>query len=250
MEDAPPSGAQAVVRALRVLHCFRDHGPELGATDIARLLDLRTSTAYRLARTLVGEGFLERDPGSSRYRLGASVAELGQVLYRHRGLYRAEPLIESLAAVTGTSPGLAIRSGRSAIVVVGEVADPEAGVGVHIPLHASAMGKVLLAWNPDFEAAELGELVALTRRTITDPHRLEAELVRVRDCGYAVNDEELMAGKRTVAVPLADEFGQVQMALALRADATALPRERVAEVAEIGREYAPAFQRVLLRPTV
>lgn len=247
-EESRPAGAQAVVRALRVLHCFRDHGPELGATDIARILDLRTSTAHRLVRTLAAEGFLEQAPGTARYRLGASVAELGQVLYRQRGLHQAEPLLASLAEVTRTSPGLAVHSGRRAVVVVGGPADPESGLGVSIPLHASAMGKVLVAWNPDFDVADLGELPALTPRTITDPRRLRAELERVRERGYALNDEELALGKRTVAVPLADEYGQVQMALALRADTEGLPLERVPELAEIGREYALAFQRVLLRP--
>lgn len=247
-EDSRPPGSQAVVRALRVLHCFRDHGPELGATDIARLLDLRTSTAHRLARTLVAEGFLEQDAATSRYRLGAAVAELGRALYRHRGLYRVEPLMASLAEATGTSPGLAIRSGERAVVVAGEAVDPESGISVYIPLHASAMGKVLLAWDTAFDVAHLGELAALTANTITDPARLADALARVRADGYATNDREITLRKRTVAVPLVDGVGQVRMALALRADAESVPPERFAELAEVAKEFAPAFQRLLLRP--
>ncbi|MFE1098972.1 IclR family transcriptional regulator [Nocardiopsis alba] len=245
--DARPAGSQAVVRALRVLGCFRDHGPELGATDIARLLDLRTSTAHRLARTLVAEGFLEQDRATSRYRLGAAVVELGRALYRHRGLYRVEPLMRTLAEATGTSPGLAIRSGDRAVVVAGEAVEPESGIGVYIPLHASAMGKVLLAWDRDFAPEDLGALEALTETTITDPDRLVRVLERVREDGYAFNDGEITPLKRTVAVPLTDEAGEVRMALALRADAESLPVERVPELAAVAREFAPAFQRLLLR---
>jgi DNA-binding IclR family transcriptional regulator len=245
-EDPRPAGSQAVVRALRVLHCFRDHGPELGATDIARLLDLRTSTAHRLARTLVAEGFLEQDAVSSRYRLGAAVAELGRALYRHRGLYLVEPLMESLAQATGTMPGLAIRSGERAVVIAGEAVDPESGIGVYIPLHASAMGKVLVAWDPGFDPLRLDGLPELTSATITDPERLADELARVRADGYAVNDRELTTRKRTVAVPLVDPAGQVRMALALRADADGLPVERLPELAEVAKEFAPVFQRLLL----
>ncbi len=245
-EDSRPTGSQAVVRALRVLHCFRDHGPELGATDIARLLDLRTSTAHRLARTLVAEGFLEQDAVSSRYRLGAAVAELGRALYRHRGLYLVEPLMESLAQATGTMPGLAIRSGERAVVVAGEAVDPESGISVYIPLHASAMGKVLVAWDPAFDLGQLGELAALTGNTIIDAGSLADELARVRANGYAVNDRELSTRKRTVAVPLVDGVGQVRMALALRADAEELPVERLPELAAVAKEFAPVFQRLLL----
>ncbi|MGW9351160.1 DNA-binding transcriptional regulator, IclR family [Nocardiopsis flavescens] len=246
-EESRPAGSQAVVRALRVLHCFRDHGPELGATDIARLLDLRTSTAHRLARTLVSEGFLEQDAATSRYRLGAAVAELGRALYRHRGLYRIEPLMESLAEATGTRPGLAIRSGSRAVVIAGEAVDPEAGLSLYIPLHASAMGKVLLAWDPAADPSRL-ELEPLTAGTITDPDRLRAELERVRARGYAVNDGEFAEHKRTVAVPLVDAVGQVRMALALRADAAELPVERFPELARTAQDFAPAFQRLLLHP--
>ncbi|MFY7069321.1 IclR family transcriptional regulator [Nocardiopsis changdeensis] len=246
-EESRPAGSQAVVRALRVLHCFRDHGPELGATDIARLLDLRTSTAHRLARTLVSEGFLEQDAATSRYRLGAAVAELGRALYRHRGLYRIEPLMESLAEATGTSPGLAVRSGSRAVVIAGEAVDPESGLSVYIPLHASAMGKVLMAWDTSVDPSRL-ELERLTANTITDPDRLRAVLEEVRARGYAVNDREITDRKRTVAVPLTDAAGRVRMALALRADAEDLPVERFPELARIAREFAPAFQRLLLHP--
>lgn len=71
-----PGGAQAVQRALDVLHCFHDNGPDLSASELARRLELPVSTAHRLARTLLGAGFLEQDARTSRYRLGPAVTEL------------------------------------------------------------------------------------------------------------------------------------------------------------------------------
>lgn len=86
-----PGGAQAVRRALDVLHCFHDNGPDLGASDLARRLGLSASTAHRLARTLLGAGFLEQDARTSRYRLGPAVTELGRLSYHQRGLHLAAP---------------------------------------------------------------------------------------------------------------------------------------------------------------
>lgn len=87
----PPAGAQAVRRALDVLHCFHDNGPDLSASDLARRLGLSTSTAHRLARTLLGAGFLEQDARTARYRLGPAMTELGRLSYHQRGSTSRRP---------------------------------------------------------------------------------------------------------------------------------------------------------------
>ena len=102
-----------------VLACFRGGTPDLGVSDIARILDLKTSTTHRLIRTLVNAGFLERDPRTSRYRLGNALAEYGQIVYRQRRVYVAEPHVRRLSQATGENVALAVRHGSDALLLTG-----------------------------------------------------------------------------------------------------------------------------------
>ncbi|WP_026422156.1 IclR family transcriptional regulator [Actinokineospora inagensis] len=227
--SAAPSGAQAVRRALGVLQCFRHDGPELGVTDIARAMALPISTAHRLVLTLVAAGFLERDPATVRYRLGTSVAELGQLHYFQHGLHRLDPVLARLGRATKASASIAVRSGDDALVLIGGTVGAESSDGIRTPLHSTAMGKVLLAWAPpgedDLDA--LPELVRLTERTIGDRDELRAELDKVRAAGYAVNDGESEPGIRSVSVPVLDADGFSYAALTLRATPELITDDRV-----------------------
>jgi DNA-binding IclR family transcriptional regulator len=245
----PPGGAQAVQRALDVLHCFHDNGPDLSASDLARRLDLSVSTAHRLARTLVGAGFLEQDERTSRYRLGPAVTELGRLSYHQRGLHLAAPELADLADRTGATADLALRSGPHAVIVAGGSVAP--GVGLRRPLHSTALGKVLLAWpRPgDGGPAALPPLHAFTDRTITEPAALEAELDRVREAGHARNDGESAHGVRTLAVPVLDRENQARFALALRATPALITPDRTDWFLAQARSCARALEILLLPPS-
>jgi DNA-binding IclR family transcriptional regulator len=173
-----PGGPRAVGRALDILACFREDVPGLTSTEIAR-------------------------------RLGPSVVELGLLAYRQRGLARVTPELEHLQRITAATADLALRSGDKAMIVAGGSLRPELGVGLCCPLHSTALGKVLLAWDgPGLSVAELGPLRPLTDWTIVDPDVLQAEISRVRKAGYAVNDGESAGGRafdgRARARPVAD----------------------------------------------
>ncbi|MFJ9690948.1 IclR family transcriptional regulator [Kitasatospora sp. NPDC101183] len=250
----PPAGAQAVQRALGLLHCFHDNGPDLSASDLARRMDLSVSTAHRLARTLVSAGFLEQDEQTARYRLGPAVAELGQLTFHQRGLHLAAPELARLAERTKATADLAIRSGPHAVILVGGSVRPDTGLGLRRPLHSTALGKVLLAWpRPGEEGApvELGGLSPLTPftdRTITEPALLDEELAKVRDRGYALNDGESAAGVRTVAVPVLDAAGQARFALAVRSTPAHLTDDRLDGFLHHARACAGALAVLLLPP--
>ncbi|MEV8456095.1 IclR family transcriptional regulator [Streptomyces sp. NPDC052095] len=243
-----PGGAQAVRRALDVLHCFHDNGPDLSASDLARRLGLSGSTAHRLARTLLGAGFLEQDARTSRYRLGPAVTELGRLSYHQRGLHLAAPELADLAGRTGATADLALRSGPHAVIVAGGSVTPR--TGLRRPLHSTALGKVLLAWALPGEGgpASLPPLPAFTDRTIVEPAALEAELARVRAEGYAVNDGESAHGVRTLAVPVLDAAGHARFALALRATPAVITEERADWFLERARSCARALEVLLLPP--
>ncbi|WP_031073687.1 IclR family transcriptional regulator [Streptomyces sp. NRRL WC-3742] len=248
--QSPPAGAQAVQRALGLLHCFHDNGPDLSASDLARRMDLSVSTAHRLARTLVSAGFLEQDEQTARYRLGPAVAELGQLTFHQRGLHLAAPELNRLAERTNATADLAIRSGSHAVILVGGSVRPDTGLGLRRPLHSTALGKVLLAWPRPGECAlsTLGPLSSFTDRTITEPALLDEELGKVRALGYAVNDGESAAGVRTVAVPVLDVTGQARFALAVRSTPAHLTDDRLAWFLGHARACADALAVLLLPP--
>jgi IclR family acetate operon transcriptional repressor len=230
--DVPSTsnGAQTVARALAVLGCFR--GPsELGLSEIARQLGLPTSTVHRLLRSLVDAGFLDQDPDSSRYRLGGTLAEFGQIAYRQHRIYLAEPHLERLATATGATSSIAVRHGNDA-VMLGFSRWREANghelQGIRLPLHASALGKALLAWSDtsDEELARL-DLAPATDRTVTTVEALQAELTRTCERGYALNDEELVTGFRTIGVPILDRTGRAAFALGLRGPIDLMASDRI-----------------------
>ncbi|MFJ7273574.1 IclR family transcriptional regulator [Kitasatospora sp. NPDC098663] len=248
--QGPPAGAQAVQRALGLLHCFHDNGPDLSASDLARRMDLSVSTAHRLARTLVSAGFLEQDEQTARYRLGPAVAELGQLTFHQRGLHLAAPELDLLSRRTGATADLAIRSGPHAVILVGASVRPDTGLGLRRPLHSTALGKVLLAWPRPGEPAvsALGPLPSFTDRTITEPALLDEELAKVRSSGYALNDGESAAGVRTVAVPVLDGTGQARFALAVRSTPAHLTDDRLDWFLGHTRTCADALAVLLLPP--
>ena len=243
-------GAQAINRALSVLACFRDGPQDLGISEIARKLGLTASTVHRLVRTLLDAGFIEQDLDTSRYRLGNALADYGQIVYRQRRIHLAEPYIRRLSRTTGDNVALAVRHGSDALLLSSSRPEKTAGgvTGHRIPLHATALGKVLLAWAPAEEAdlTIIGPLTPSTGRTITDVATLREELEQTRSIGYAISDEELNPGFRTVAVPILDDAGHSVFALAVRGRVARITDERIPDIVERSRDIAELIGKALL----
>ncbi|MFJ5832587.1 IclR family transcriptional regulator [Streptomyces sp. NPDC093089] len=244
----PPAGAQAVRRALDVLHCFHDNGPDLSASDLARRLGLSTSTAHRPARTLLGAGFLEQDARTARYRLGPATTEPGRLSYHQRGLHLAEPELSDLAERTGATADLPLRSGPHAVIVAGGPATPR--VGLRRPLHATAPGRVLLARPREGEAGPWPPPApyALTDPPTAEPLGPASESARVRESGFALDDGESAHGTRTVAVPVMERAGHARFALAVRATPELITDARLDWYLAQARACARALEVLLLAP--
>ena len=101
--DRTRTGAQAVERAMAILRCFHDGEDDLGISEIAGRTGLRVSTAHRIVRALCGDGFMDQDRRSDRYRLGRTLVLLGQQAASQLGLEAARPTLERLAGATGES---------------------------------------------------------------------------------------------------------------------------------------------------
>lgn len=221
--DIPSGLTQSVVRALRILTCFSDETPQLRVSDVSTRLDLTPSLVSRLLSTLEHEGFVERDPDTGFYRLGRTVTTLAGISLNHNRL-RVESLDEMhrVSRRLGLGVNLSVL-GEQAIFYLGHVDSPDTPrgytlIGRHNPLHATGMGKILLAFLPGAEREALLadiEYTAFTKHTITNPDVLRDELTEVRSRGWSTELEELALGRACVAGPIRDRTGSVVAALSL-----------------------------------
>lgn len=217
-----PQQVESVRRALRILRCFRAEQPELGVTEIARELRLPKSTIHRLLATLEVEGFAYRVNGS-RYVLGWRAFELGAAVLAWSAI--RQPILrrlEALVAATGETAHLGVLDeGRVLYVEKVESDRPlrmPSAVGRRLPLHCTALGKVLAAGLEDALLVRIIKRVGLpafTPNTITDLATLRREVEKVRKNGFALDNEEIEEGLMCVAAPVVDERGATCVAISI-----------------------------------
>lgn len=193
-------------RALAVLAAFEGSSGALTASRIAQRAGLPLSTTYRLIHELEAWGGLEKE-ATGKYHIGMRVWELGQMAGR-RLRDRARPFLQDFFDLTHENIHIAVRDGTQTLYIdkiYGSRKMPRiARVGSRLPLHATAVGRVLLAAQPDwFIDAYLGrELEAPTPSTLTDPAELRDEVLTVRRQGYSVTIEQLRVGQVSLALPV------------------------------------------------
>ena len=229
-------GTQAIDRALAVLKCFANGTRSVRVSEISTMLDLNPSTAHRMIRVLMENGFLQQDPATSEYYLGPTTLILGQIAQRHLGLNEAMAVLERVGQETGESANIGIPIDNAALVILRvESEHPlrfDQSPGTRVPLHCTAMGKAMLAFTPAFNIESLGELDTRTDKTITDPNLLAEELEEVRGLGYSTDDEESIEGVRCVGAPILGVSGHAVAAIAVQAPAVRLRDPRIPELGE------------------
>jgi DNA-binding IclR family transcriptional regulator len=203
-----PGPIQAIERAAAVLQLLARGSGRLGLGEIAASLDLPKSTAHGILRTLQGVGFVEQERGTGRYRLSVGLLHLGtSYLDANELRSRALNWADSLAAHSGESVRIGMQLDGS-VLVVHHVFRPDdtpqtLDVGALLPLHATALGKVLLAYDADLAASVRSrELTSLTRRTVVRPAALGKVLAEVRSASWASEVEEYMPGEAGIAAPI------------------------------------------------
>lgn len=219
---------QTVTNALRLLEEFR-YAEELGVTALARRLGLHKNNVFRLLATLEEMRFVEQCAENERYRLGTASLGLGQAFLRTRSLTRlGRSLLEKLALDTRETAHLAVLDGFEVVHLDGEAPAHLIGTrvrtGERLPVHASALGKAMLAcgdpseWERmDRDCIRGAELPAATPATITDRDKFFEHLRGAAGLGYAVDVEECAPGLCCVAAPVRDASSRVVAALSISA---------------------------------
>jgi len=199
--------ASVTSRALDLLGAFDAEHRSLTLSAMARRAGMPLTTAHRLIGDLRRWGALARRP-SGEYVIGRRLWDLGLLAPVQSGLRQAaSPFLHDLYGATLATVHLAVRDGAEVLYVdrlAGHVSVPVVSeIGSRLPLHATGVGKVLLAYAPDeVVGAVLGGLTRITPYTITQPARLLEQLRRVRAEGYATTGEEMSLGACSVAVPV------------------------------------------------
>jgi DNA-binding IclR family transcriptional regulator len=186
----------------------------MGVSELAERLDMSRPTVHGLLQTLQAHGFVEQDRDSDKYQLGPGLVQLGNS-YLDLSELRGRSIVHSerLADRTGASVRVGVTHGRS-VIVVHHVFAPERTfqvleVGALLPLHASALGKAMLAYAPpefvdDLTAETLDKL---TSRTL-GPAALREQLTQIRSRGVARERDEAVLGESSIAAPIFDHTGQ------------------------------------------
>ncbi|WP_416957674.1 IclR family transcriptional regulator [Nocardioides sp. T5] len=205
--NATRPGLSVTSRALAVLAAFDARHRRLTLTEIGDRAGLPPATAHRLVGELVAWGALDRTP-SGQYVVGRRLWDIGLLAPVQTGLRElASPYLHDLYGATLATVHLAVRDGLQALYVdrlSGHASVPVvSSIGSRLPLHATGVGKVLLAHAPsDVQEAVLGSLSRITPYTVSQPGRLRRQLDEVRRRDHATTVEEMTLGACSVAVPI------------------------------------------------
>jgi DNA-binding IclR family transcriptional regulator len=244
---------RAVDRAARLLLALASGTPRLGVSEISELVEVPKPTVYTMLRTLERHGLVVQESEGGKYALGPAVLQLGNAYLDGSELRaRSASWADLLARQTGEAVWVGVLSGQN-VVVVHHAFRPDdlvqiLEVGATVPWQACALGHAVVA-NLD-EAARKALLAVpvrrLTGRTLTEPDALAEALDRVRERGYAIEDQEATVGDAGLAAPVFDWSGRAVGALGIVGPAERLlDDERRPRLADAVRSTARALSRDL-----
>jgi DNA-binding IclR family transcriptional regulator len=219
-------GIQSVYRTLRLLSLFDRRRPNLGITEISRMMNLPKGTVHGFVRTLSNMKYLKQDPLTRKYHLGLKIYELGAILADSLEINeKASGPARQLANRTRLTSRIAVWDGDSALLTLNIDSRYHYSfvkqIGPRIPAYCSAAGKALLAF---LERQELStyldqtELVPHTSNTITQKEKLLRELEGVRRRGYSEDRGESTPGLACVAAPIFGRDGKLEASISLSGD--------------------------------
>lgn len=236
-----------VHKALDILEALAE-SDGLSLKELVQLTGIPKTSAFRLINTLEGRGYIDRKDGGA-YVVGPRALRLEDGAAKRLDLRAiARPHLELIRNEFGDTVNLAVLRGNLVVYIdvvegsnVFRFVETPGSLG---PVHATALGKAMLAHLPAQELDSLLEEVdfrPLTAKTITDPDRFRAELARCAARGYAVDDEETEPGARCVAAAILDAAGRPLAALSLSGSRDRLQGESLAAATRAVRTAAAAI---------
>ncbi|HHI69566.1 MAG TPA: IclR family transcriptional regulator [Rhodobacteraceae bacterium] len=243
---------QSLDRALEVLDCIAAANG-LTLSEIAERLGQSPATVYRILTTFAARNMLEMDATSQEWFIGPASFRAGSAFLRRTGVVeRARPVMRDLMEETGETANLGIEN-NTQVLFLSQVETPENiraffPPGAQSPMHASGIGKALLAHSDPRRIAKYissAPLTAFTDNTIHSKAELLAELEKIKKDGYAFDNEEKNIGMRCIAAPIFNSFGEVVAGISISGPSARLSLERIPSVGAVVAKRAAELSTTL-----
>lgn len=231
----PPYKVQVLDRAINILEFIgRQNTGEAGLPELSAAMKLHKTTTHRIAHVLESRGLLRRGVDSNRYRLGLHLYDLGcQALDSINLRDEARPLMARVASEVGETAHLAVLDSAEVLYIERIEAQRSMTMGSKLgarnPVYCTALGKAMLAWSTEVEVDQILAACRLeprARNTITNVPALKRELERIRDRGYAIDDEEIEDGIRCISAPILNPAGRAVAAISVSGPASRITPNR------------------------
>lgn len=243
---------QTLDRAISIIDLFIRERKPLGVTEVAAELQIHNSIAHRLLATMEYRGLLEKVADSGKYYVGALAFEFGAIYMNNRFVTEGKRLLPELAEKVGGSAHMAVLNQGMVLYLVNQEAPQSlllnAPVGVRNPVNVTALGKALVAWMAPEQVTELLKAHGMAVRTQQSIRTAEAfleQLAEVRERGYSMDNEELVAGFRCVAAPVRDHTKEVVAAISAGGTTKMITTDNLEQVADWVKSYAAAISERL-----
>lgn len=244
---------QSLSRALTLLQRLAESPAGLNLTDLSYQLGIPTATVHRMLSTFEEQGFVEQDREQGLWFIGLKAFTVGNAFLARRDFVAsARPHMHELVERCGETANLGVIDDGE-VVFISQVESREvmrmiARLGSRSPIHASGVGKALLAYLPEQRFARILQqrgLARFTDKTIDNPAQLRDELERIRQSGYALDDEEHAVGLRCVASAIFDQNGQALAAISLSGPKARVTDARLDELGIAVRQTADEITQAL-----
>jgi IclR family transcriptional regulator, pca regulon regulatory protein len=243
-QGGDPNFMTSLARGLAVVCAFSDHRRSLTIPEISEATGFSRAAVRRCLYTLAKLGYVS--PGPRTFDLEPKVLELGHAYLSSTPLVpAAQPILERLCEAVRESCSVSILDGTDILYVARSsttvrILSVDLGVGSRLPAYCTAMGRVLLAFQAEARLREYfaqAKFTACTKRTLTSPAKLMEQLVEVRKKGYAIVDQELEIGLRSISVPVKAKAGTVIAAMNVGTQAARV------SIAELRERIYPELQK-------
>ncbi|MBZ5487653.1 helix-turn-helix domain-containing protein [Halomonas aquamarina] len=238
--------SQSLVRGLTLLEYLAASPRGLALSEVAEKAELAPSTTHRLLQALQSQGFVTQENEQGLWRIDVKTFRIGNSFLEARDVVaKSRPFLRRLTAETGETANLGIRDGDTAVFLA-QHESPQmmrmiTRLGSRAPLHASGVGKALLAWMPADERERFmtgGELAQVTENTLCQPESLAAEMQQISQQGFACDREEHAIGLHCVAACVFDEHALPLAAISVSGPMARIPESRLLALGAQVRQVA------------
>lgn len=250
--EKPTSKVKSLAKALRVLECFANDKPELGVTEIGRMLGLQKSSVHNIVSTYEDLGYLQQNQETGKYYLGVKLLQFSYIINNHMGLRKFFlPYLQEIANKVNEAVYFGIPHNGDVLYI--ENLTPSSSItarnilGEHAPMYCTGLGKAMLAFLPEEEQEKALDrpLIPFTENTITTREALYADLAEIRRRGYAIDNMEHEYGVSCVAIPVFGVDRRIVAAVSASAPSPRFTADVLTQNAKIMREILAPAQYIL-----